>query len=167
MSALGGENANQASARSADENRRFQQMMASTAHQREVNDLRAAGLNPILSANAGAATPSGATSQFSNVLEGALSSARERKQLELGEKKQEAEIGLLNAQKSKAETETRALGKDVEQNTFFESIWKKLNNMRQTVSSQPSFDPERDSKAAIQKWRELTKQKPIPLKEKK
>lgn len=46
----------------ADVNRDFQRDMANTAHQREVRDLRKAGLNPILSArHGGAATPPGAT----------------------------------------------------------------------------------------------------------
>lgn len=43
-------------------NRKWQEEMANTAHQREVKDLLAAGLNPVLSSGGnGAATPSGAT----------------------------------------------------------------------------------------------------------
>lgn len=52
---------NEWSAKQAQENRDWQKMMSDTAHQREVADLKAAGLNPVLSANSGAAVTSGAT----------------------------------------------------------------------------------------------------------
>lgn len=51
------------SAQEAQKNRDWQERLSDQAHQREVKDLMAAGLNPILSANQGAYTGSGATGQ--------------------------------------------------------------------------------------------------------
>lgn len=67
---------NQWNQESAQKQMDFQKMMSDTSHQREVQDLLKAGLNPVLSANNGASTPSGA---YANVDSTPLSSASQNR----------------------------------------------------------------------------------------
>lgn len=74
---LGGSQQNKWNREAAQKQMDFQERMSSTAHQREVEDLKAAGLNPILSANSGASSPSGASYSAQNIMEGVAANAKE------------------------------------------------------------------------------------------
>lgn len=67
-SMIGQYSANKANLKIAREQMAFQERMSNTAHQREAEDLRKAGMNPLLTAGgSGSSTPSGASATMGNV----------------------------------------------------------------------------------------------------
>jgi len=99
----GAKDQNEAQLASAREQMAFQERMSNTAHQREVADLRAAGLNPILSAHGGASSPGGAQADIVNELEPAVSSAMQARRLAEDVKSLQAQRRLTEATTRKEE----------------------------------------------------------------
>lgn len=89
---------NQFNAEQVQNQMNFQQQMSDTSHQREVKDLLAAGLNPILSANGGASTPSGASSS-ADTSATALKAQMKMQQMQIGAQMAMQEQNIESAQK--------------------------------------------------------------------
>lgn len=147
--ALGASQQQDFSAAQTKDQMAFQERMSNTAHQREVADLKAAGLNPALSAlkGAGASTPPGSAAPGQNIAESGSNAALRASQMQLL-KAQTAQAGSQADLNSAVASETLARTQTYPANiALTEAQTRKIDPEIQNILSQSALSSVNYNKA--------------------
>ena len=150
---------NEANAKQADLNRKFQERMSNTAYQRAVQDMKAAGLNPLLAGvhHQPASTPGGAQAQMQNLFGGAVSSAMQGARLPSDIKRTKEQTRLMKQQARTSRQEedlrimdyhrgwTQSRANDA-QAEYYKSLVKKTD---QETKNLGHMESQREAEAAV------------------
>lgn len=140
------ERANSTARAESRANREFQEYMTSNRHQIEVDDLRKAGLNPILSAHTGAAVPSGSQANIVQADVGGPASAYMAKRV------QSEQVKLLREQRYKTAFES--------QSAALENQLVANSALRDNIST-AYFQKYKDVLGHAKAWHDATGQSPV------
>lgn len=132
LSSLGQKEANQQNIQIAREQMKFQERMSSTAVQRQVKDMRAAGINPILAAPGGASTPTGSQATMENQRAGAAEGISKAAQTALAMKIGREQLRNLNAD-TNLKHENALTQQETQSN--LRAQWKYINGQLRNINA--------------------------------
>jgi membrane-associated HD superfamily phosphohydrolase len=111
---IGGERRNRAQEELSNAQMAFQREMSDTAYQRQVKDLKAAGINPMLSSKlGGASTPMGSQAILQDTISPAVQQFNQTRLASAQEAQYEAQTGLTNTQVRQVEAATEKIHEEI------------------------------------------------------
>jgi len=112
---IGGERRNRAQEELSNAQMAFQREMSDTAYQRQVADLKAAGINPMLASKlGGASTPMGSQAILQDTIGPAVQQFNQTRLASAQEAQYEAQTGLTNTQVKQVEAATDKIREEIQ-----------------------------------------------------